>query len=531
MLSLSLFLCLLLLLVLECNSQASYDFTDIVATGTFTIPSGIYEIDITLVGALRTLTFNMIVAPNDILSFDFDGQAICLETAASLYHNGNLVAVASDGSTGEGYDESTSSFKCNGVSWYQSNVLNPVVTTTTLQSLAGKVAYYSTCPEDYTHLLSDFNPILLPDSSLYNTNGDLSLKVNFRIPNYYYNVTASYGSQCLTEPTVTPSAYQCNTDFKTSIDYYNNCTFSLTNDTNDYTYGGILYINASLDFTVDTYTLTREVSSPLYWQVTLDREISVTSDVNITDSSVCYTNAECNNNGCCVNGVCDCTCLTSVGSGYTGTYCETDNTPPACNTTALCGKTHTIPSYHGGSIRPIQRGLIAYPFMEFHDNGGSFLAGVNVTVVSKTTSGHVLPQYNDLVIDDYIYDFPIGTTTVTYNVSDNSGNYAQFSYTVVVEDKSPPVVDCHDCQNVPLTTRICLGNTTGWTVLSIDSSASLDSYVSDSVIIARNATVAVYPTLLPGQDINFTDTFGPQVAFSGLLDCDCILITNSESYE
>ena len=160
-----------------------------------------------------------------------------------------------------------------------------------------------------------------------------SLNINFQLPNYYTNVQANYGSQCDSLPALTLDAMDCNTNYQTAINYVDECRFELEQDGNDYIYRGSLYISAELDLNVEGYSITRTVSQPLNWQVRLAQQISVSTDIQISNDNVCTNSGanpspECHSNGCCVDGQCDCTCAGAVKSGYSGDYCEIDNTPP-----------------------------------------------------------------------------------------------------------------------------------------------------------------------------------------------------------
>jgi hypothetical protein len=193
-------------------------------------------------------------------------------------------------------------------------------------------------------LFSDFNPILLAESSLYIINGAPELRVSFKLPSDYFDVVATYNSQCsnaLTQTSSTNADDGCWTDYRTVyLNYDSECTgFSLTSDASEFTYRGILYISAKVNFDVvdndgSSYTLERSVSSPLSWEVRVTRTISVDSQVEIANAYVCNVDADCNDGtdnkedqepynagidsspeitGCCYDGVCDCGCTQDGG--------------------------------------------------------------------------------------------------------------------------------------------------------------------------------------------------------------------------
>ena len=182
----------------------------------------------------------------------------------------------------------------------------------------------------------------------------------------------------------------------------------------------------------------------------------------------------------------------------------------------------TVKDY--GSLR--QDGILingAY-FIDTPPNGsdpGTSDCDSEITVVSI--------QIDGVDVDDQEYSFPIGSTTVTYTVKDDSDNEATFTYTIIVEDKRAPEVDCHDCQADAESGKlnVCDGTASGWNKVSL-TAAEYETLVSDPSLLTRGA---VNPSYLPGQDISNSDNYGGQLSVSaGHLDCDCVLQSESESY-
>ena len=450
----------------------------------FMIPLGIYQVDIKMESASgNALSFTLNGAPKtDIIinigdsdvSIEYEGELIASVGNTDSFSHGSLLNV---GTLGLGY---------KGVF----------------------IEYHEMCPIGYTNVHSDFDPVLLPESSLYLTNGVPDLKIDFMLPNYYYDITATYGAEQCSGASgnvlVSSDPMGCNTVHKTSVNHQDDCSFDLTDQGDgSYIYQGQLTINAKLNIDLNGYAITRTVQSPLSWQVELANEISVTSDVEVKEDALCYSNNDCTNDqGCCEDGLCNCDCGTSAKTGYAGDLCENDVTAPVCDSGCV---THTLQSYHGGSLNAFDRGLYDLPV--FSDNSGDA-----VTVVSI--------QIDGVDVNDQEYSFPIGSTTVTYVVKDDDDNEATFTYTIVVEDKRAPEVDCNECQAdaVADSLNVCRGTASGWEKVSL-SAIDYESLVGDPSIKSRGA---VNPSYLPGQDIENTDTYAGQLAVSaGHLDCDC----------
>ena len=445
-------------------------------------------------GNSNAISFRLRVQPNDVLSISIDGSSTSLSNS-----NGDVLASA-DGT------ETSGSAGLLGIG------------SDGIGSQGVFIAYYDECPQGYTNVHSDFDPELLPESSLYLTNGEPVLKINFQLPEYYYDIEASYGAeQCPGNSDnvvlVSGGPAGCNTIVHTGVNHQDDCNFNLIDQGNGkFIYQGVLTISAKLLLNINGYSIERHVEAPLSWQVELANEISVTSDVEVKEDALCYSNNDCTNDqGCCEDGLCNCDCGTSAKTGYAGDLCENDVTAPVCDSGCV---THTLQSYHGGSLNAFDRGLYDLPV--FSDNSGDA-----VTVVSI--------QIDGVDVNDQEYSFPIGSTTVTYTVKDDSDNETSFTYTIVVEDKRAPEVDCHDCQGDAESGKlnVCDGTASGWNKVSL-TAAEYETLVSDPSLLTRGA---VNPSYLPGQDISNSDNYGGQLSVSaGHLDCDCVLQSESESY-
>merc|ERR1712054_603755 len=316
--------------------------------------------------------------------------------------------------------------------------------------------WFNPCPIGYTNLHSDFNPVLdATTSGLKLFNGQPKLKVDFTLPNYYYNVQVSY-SQCAAgndlSLTATAGANSgCDIAYATEVSYVDHCTFDLAQKNGDataYSYSGELTIRAHLQLTVAGFQVERVVESPLNWVVYLDRQIDVSTDIILENDDTCADNSDCNDQGCCeptaddpnVN-FCNCDCVDSTqNSGYAGEYCEEDVTPPTC----------TIP-------------------------------GAPTAYVANTFES--LGALN-------AFCFDIGTHSIAWQVVDEADDadidanaQAFCGYTITVTDNSDPYVDCAQCNDDGTAADICIGNT-----LQADVAlADLSNYFNDDYIAANGA--------------------------------------------
>merc|ERR1712054_733909 len=305
--------------------------------------------------------------------------------------------------------------------------------------------WFNPCPIGYTNLHSDFNPVLdATTSGLKLFNGQPKLKVDFTLPNYYYNVQVSY-SQCAAgndlSLTATAGANSgCDIAYATEVSYVDHCTFDLAQKNGDataYSYSGELTIRAHLQLTVAGFQVERVVESPLNWVVYLDRQIDVSTDIILENDDTCADNSDCNDQGCCeptaddpnVN-FCNCDCVDSTqNSGYAGEYCEEDVTPPTCTIpggveeNCECGSVSTglaidIASEHGGCK--------TYNFTAvlptFDDNSGYYRTSRRDQVNSPTPGAPTAYAANTFeslgALNAFCFD--IGTHTIAWQVVDEA---------------------------------------------------------------------------------------------------------------
>jgi hypothetical protein len=492
---------------------------------SFTVPTGVFELEIIVHaptdGTNNDASFRLNVAPAKNLVFSSTG------TTNVLKIDGSNVVEVSDSS----------------IVYSDSSVLS--VGTVNKVGSDVEITYYDFCPVSYTDVHSDFDPTITPDSSLYIVNDVPELQINFVIPSYYYNVSASY-ADCTVNPNITAAAYQCNTIYQTTINHETKCTFDLSdNSQGGYTYSGVLEVRANLDLDIDGYSLTRTVFSPISWKLDLDKTIAVTSEleVNVTEDAQCYTSADCNSAGCCADGVCVCDCSLGTSSclcpesdylltGYAGTTCQNDTAAPIC----VSGCTTTnVNSHHGGTYDAYGRGELTLPV--FSDNSVNFTNNTGYTISNifveypADTSRSEIPVSTDITTLMY----PIGSTTVSYNLTDASGNSAEVSYTVTVTDTSDKVTDCHQCQpTANLLTHVCVGNSDGATYTKTELSGGVTYALlvgDDSAKTRDDLSESYLPTVLPGSILSSSDTHLGRVSSSTkYVDCDCAVSDSQYDY-
>jgi hypothetical protein len=469
----------------------------------FNVPLNVYELKIygeVEIGKLGT--FRLFVEPHDVIKTEYDD----VNGVFKLYKNAQFVATIGNA---DAVDDTKSVYAGNVISKVEN------IKESNLYTLI--IYWFDVCPELFTDLHSDFNPLLLPDSSLYLINNQSTLQLNVEIPSYYYNVKFDLNDYCDVLPSVTVENNVCNTVYKTSIDYVTNCpNLTLTIDPLDstkYLYQGILNVSASiaLDFSYDS--VVREVISPIRFTLSLDRTVTISSDVIIVNDHTCASDADCNNNGCCENGFCNCTCGTSTRTGYSGTYCENDITFPTCGPEFIA---YTINSPHGGCVNLEGRNLKNVTTV--YDND---LDLINLIEFIEVTS----PSGSVNVSDDSDYCFPIGSNSVKYYLQDNQNNTKECTYTVQVNDVTAPYINCHYCGSSGLLTDYCEGNTVGFTKQTYTSASSFVTTIDDVALKSRSSS-GFYNNYLPGQYVNLSDSAFNQPTLSSIkwLDCDCNLV-------
>merc|ERR1711975_39821 len=318
--------------------------------------------------------------------------------------------------------------------------------------------WFNPCPIGYTNLHSDFNPVLdATTSGLKLFNGQPKLKVDFTLPNYYYNVQVSY-SQCAAgndlSLTATAGANSgCDIAYATEVSYVDHCTFDLAQKNGDataYSYSGELTIRAHLQLTVAGFQVERVVESPLNWVVYLDRQIEVSTDIILENDDTCADNCEC-------------------GSVSTGLAIDIASEHGGCKT------------YDFTAVLPT-----------FDDNSGYYRTSRRDQVNSPTPgapTAYVANTFESLAALN-AFCFDIGTHTIAWQVVDEADDadidanaQAFCGYTITVTDNSDPYVDCAQCNDDGTAADICIGNT-----LQADVAlADLSNYFNDDYIAANGA--------------------------------------------
>jgi len=521
------------------------------SASTFTVPAGVYRIRIQVQAAGGTYHSSMHnVQPADIINIDTSYEDADKNTFEYYFRHGlaanSDMLVSMDGSTAN----------------YASGATNLLSTGSLAGGEGWTISYYDECPAGFTDIHSDFSPVLLYTSSLYILNDVSTLQINFKVPFYYTNIFATYGDKCTENVTQQAIPSGCMTEIQTYIDHQGDCSFDLEVDTDAtrYVYKGTLEISADLVLDIDGYAITRKVISPLSWKVYLDRQISVSTElkVNLTESAICYTKAECTDgNGCCENGECNCDC-TELSNGYAGKYCQNDIEAPTC----LQGcESYSFDSKSGGDFDSWGRGLMDN--IVFGDNSNDHNATENSPNLNLTILSIAVTTIKGGVVNSVTYggdydhtkiNFQVNyKTTVTFNVTDASGNTALLSYDVTINDYAAVHYDCHNCQedwytigdNSPII--LCVGDATGWTKQTAANSSVWGDMAGDKEARKKYESIGQhYFTVLAGtrlpEAIDFSfDGYGLQYNLSGVdvyktdksgfLDCECNFIDGELGYD
>ena len=480
------------------NDESSSDFC-------VTIPAGVHRASSVITTSAGEFSFSLDVSQNDELCWDFADLCGSDDSITFTVNDVQKVFVPGVGSG------------CDGDISYTGEVFDSSNNPNNAGNAKASYSYDNGCPKYYTNLKSDFNPLLLPDSSLYIVDGSPSLQVNYKLPAYYYNVKSEYVDQCniLPSQSIASNADDgCYNDVRTSINYVAECPgFELVDNVDNngetgYSYSGKLTISAKLDLVAGGYDVTRSVSSPLNWKVWITKTIEVSSDVVIDNDNACTTSAQCNENGCCEEGFCKCDC-TEKDNGYRGTYCEEDNEPPTCD---LGDDTLEIDSTHGGCVRIDAQILAKNP--NFADNSGVFYSKRSTDINGQSDPDNEGYQQNNGDIQSICYG--IGTHVITWNIQDEpftntsitDNEKASCSLTIKVADAGKPFVDCQQCQNAEDIASnqiaICQSATGANSFTrSVVKAADLKDYFNDN-------NFAVKDVAYPGS-----------VAHGGYLSCDC----------
>jgi hypothetical protein len=500
-----LFLCIITVLISAQVTKNLHYRTD----AYFKVPVGVSSIDFQLSTEVESATFTIATSVNQEFEFLFN-EGTCGVGKGNLVMNDVTfltIELANIKGAGTGSCASATTFGAGLTS--VSSGLASIGTNVTLE-------YSNTCPEFYTDVHSDFEPILLGTSSLYIIGSEPLLVIDFTLPAYYYDVAGSYGTDCSVPPTITNSLTSCTQTYSTSINYVDNCNFTVDDNYNNgssigYSLSGSLKVTAKLDLNVAGYAITRTVGAPVNWRVYLEKTISVSSVVNITNLDHCNNDADCNNNGCCEdNGsynFCNCTCA-ALSNGYTGDYCQYDSEPPTCT---IVNPVINISSEHGG-CKYVTLTDIDEPV--FTDNNQVYNVTRTMTYNGLPPAAEIYEGNPGNTLSDVISTicFEIGTHTINYEAYDvvlpdpsaTANEKVSCGFTINVVDAESPHVDCQQCQTSDQNITLCRG-TIGLDMdkLTNISPSSLGSYFGDS---------ATYDAVFPGSE----------VAGVGYYDCDCV---------
>ena len=518
-------------------------------TESFTVPFGIYNVHFEIEGASPSTAMDgfafsgtIPVKPLDILTLAVGHQSdkACASQASRIYLNDEEIVAAAGGSFidvgggfagcldsyctygngGEGYDG-----ECGSPSYMNANITNLA-----FQPNRGNghisVRYDATCPIEYDLLHSDFSPEFLGSSSLYMENNVPKLGMDFVIPSYYVNVTMEY-ADCNEAPTYTKQAINsaCDTEYYTIIDHADKCNFTVEvnpDDETEYYYKGTLRVSAEVYIFAEGDPIRRQVSSILNWIATMPRLISVSTDVELMQNQKhCYLESDCNDQGCCESGYCNCDCGTSTRTGYEGKYCGDDVTKPVCG--PEFGQTYSFDSFHGGCILAHERGVL--PSVTYTDNSGNVTLDTITIFNADTTEITVTSEE----LESYCFQANPINNVVKYTISDDAGNEQVCTYEVEINDVAKPMIDCHFCNaefyNDGLSTiNFCQGTqdpANPFVKVQVDAN-HVSNLVGDDVLKVEQAFVSQYPGQFINMNVNTDIGNLADVSKSNVwLDCDC----------
>lgn len=510
--------------------------------GQFIVPLGVMSVTISIEGASTGASSagfatqaTLAVLPNSVLDLVVGGaSSTCGGEATSVLSSDVVLLLAAGGYTGGGNDfvttASTSGEGADGVcgaSSYYGYAMTDISTQVPVGNAFVRFTWEAVCSEMFDILHSDYDPTLLSTSSLYLVNGVPKLQLDVGLPIYYYDVTFDFQDQCGGElPVVTSEVIGCYNHFYTTIDYDAHCTFEYMVDPADpdvMLFEGLMRVNSSLQVEIDAdWTIERDVMAPINWQVRLERLITVESVVAINNTGQCVDSAGCNFHGCCVEGVCDCLC-DEFASGYHGTYCEIDETPPEC--VGFVSNFEVI-SPRGGCVNLGPSGTGALPQLpNIWDNSG-YLSTFQRIWYHDTVQQSV----TDLLEADDQFEFDaclkVGTHSFTYYGEDAADFNVSCLFEVNVIDAGKPEVDCGGCQDgtTESTMNLCVGTSdpeTPYVKVEIQSY----NYAYYMSLFYSNGRYIDY---LPGRMIDMTEDWGQgNLVMAGnsqiFLDCDCQL--------
>ena len=510
-----------------------------ISQNSFTIPLGVSEISLTVYNAnandenkISSVSATFAVAPNDLIEVLEDYTGSCDQYyGTQINNNGNMIVYLSPLSVDSLGNKMAANHEClkyadnvnaeyNFVHSQATNINYNMNIIFNNQPLA-TIGYVDTCPEGYTNLKSDFNPILLSSSTLKRINDEPRLQLDFKLPYYYHSVEAFYPDQCHEGTVVEGSTKNvgCEIYYYTTLDYTKCPNFTLEvnpNNSEEYLYRGIIRVKAKISLDVNDFQVERYVESPINWQVYLDRTVTVSSDVNINNPHTCETAAECNNNGCCEDGYCNCQCE-EYKNGYDGKYCDEDIEKPTCDIpTVLFTKATTS----GGCVYlDDDHYFNSTNVPDFDDNSDVFYAKYKI----KYANGDESSSY-DIINEDFSSlkqeCFDIGTHQIIFDIQDvpftnpnaTDNEKTSCSLNIVIEDESIPFVDCHRCNDDNSTVNICtaLKGTTNFDKVQVANNELIDYFNAE---VLSNAEV-----FYAGSVINYAD------GVYKFIDCDCNLM-------
>ncbi|XP_071959508.1 hyalin-like [Antedon mediterranea] len=147
-------------------------------------------------------------------------------------------------------------------------------------------------------------------------------------------------------------------------------------------------------------------------------------------------------------------------------------------------RTMTVVSspFESGDMTPIGTHAITFTAIASFGNNETCDFYIKVEPTAVDNSGETPVPVADYTSGDN--KFPIGYTTVQYNVSDSVGNFnANCSFVVTIEDNEPPMVTCPYDQTIEADYEYSTANTT-WYLTAFDNDVIISGYVNDSRVVS-----------------------------------------------
>jgi len=278
--------------------------------------------------------------------------------------------------------------------------------------------------------------------------------------------------------------------------------------------------DAPASFPVGTTTVTWTVTDIHGNTATATQDVVVTDDQNPTITTPATVNTVADNGSCAATNV-------TLGDATTADNCgvaSVTNDAPASYPVGTTTVTWTVTDVNGNTATATQDVVVtddqnptitAPATVNVNADNGS-CAATNVTLGDATTADNCGVAS---VTNDAPASYPVGTTTVTWTVTDVNGNTATATQDVVVTDNQNPTITAPATVNVNAdngscaATSVTLGDATtadNCSVSSVTNDAPA-SYPVGTTIVTWTATDIHGNTATATQDVVVTDNQNPTI--------------------